>query len=258
MIRHVWIGALSWLVIAGCAALPAVAPTPPAALPPVEGAVARGDTAFSLPRTPARVREAALNYEAAAQSPATAGEALWKAARAYGWLAQFDESGPVRQEQDAVRGINLARRAIEAAPTDAEAHYYLAVNLGLFSQLHAVLNHLPEMARAAEKAAKLKPRLDGAGPYRLLGSLYGFAPEPPISLGDEERGLDDLKRAVELAPEQPENHVQLAKLLAAMGDKEGARRQLKLALFLEADTQADTFETTAWQKEARRLWETIK
>ncbi|MEW6325757.1 MAG: tetratricopeptide repeat protein, partial [Nitrospirota bacterium] len=154
-------------------------------------------------------------------------------------------------------GIALARRAIAAAPGQAEAHYYLAVNLGLFSELRSALNHLPEMAEAAQRAAELDPSIDQAGPYRLLGSLYGLAPEPPVSLGDEELGLDYLEKAVKLAPNNPENHFRLAEVLAAVGEKPEAKRHLEQALFLQNEA-ADPTETLAWQTEARRLWEKMK
>jgi tetratricopeptide (TPR) repeat protein len=113
------------------------------------------------------------------------------------------------------------------------------------------------MAAAAQRAAAIDPKIDHAGPYRLLGSLYGQAPDPPISLGDEEKGLDYLRKAVKLAPDEPENHFRLAELLAAMGEKAEAKRHLQQALFLDHDN-ADPIETLAWQTAAKKLWEKVK
>jgi tetratricopeptide (TPR) repeat protein len=256
MTRRARFRLLVGLVALGCAAVPSM---DSATLPPAEGALLRADERYESPRSPERVRLAALNYEAAGRSdqgPDQAAEGLWKAARAYGWLAQVGGE-PVTREADAARGIQLARRALTESPYLAEAHYYLAVNLGLFSELRRAMNHLPEMAEAAEQAAELDPQIDHAGPYRLLGSLYGFAPEPPISLGDAEKGLDYLRKAVQTAPDNPENHFRLAELLAAMGQKADAKHHLEQALFLN-ETDADPTETLAWQTQAKRLWEKIK
>jgi tetratricopeptide (TPR) repeat protein len=254
MTRRWAIFALCWLIAAGCAAIPTIKPT---GLPPAEGAFSRGDELYQIPRSAERVRQAALNYEAAAGIAKQAGEALWRAARAYGWLAQYGPLDKEQRERDAARGIQLARRAIKAAPQEAESHYYLAVNLGLFSDLRAVMNHLAEMAKEAQRAAEIDPLIDDAGPYRLLGSLYGLAPGPPFSLGDEERGLDYLRKAVKLAPDNPENHVRLAELLVAEGEKAEAKRHLERALFLD-DDEADPTETLAWQTQAKKLWEQVK
>lgn len=240
--------------VVGCATVPE--PDPLSMLPPVEGALVRGDALYQSPRSSNRVQQAALHYEAAAQQPEQAAEALWKAARAYAWLGQYGADASQREGAIA-RGINLARRAIDADPQQAPAHYYLAVALGLFSDLRAAMNHLPEMAEAAQRAAELDPAIDGGGPYRLLGALYGKAPEPPISLGDEERGLDYLHQAVKLAPNNPENYFRLAELLAAMGDDAEAKRHLQQALFLQ-DDDADPTETLAWQTQARKLWDKLK
>ncbi len=246
--------ALTCLAMAGCAAIPE--PSPISMLPPVEGALVRGDELYQSPRSSNRVQQAALHYEAAAQQPEQTAEASWKAARAYAWLGQH---GADRSQREAAiaRGIQLARRAIDADPQQAPAHYYLAINLGLFSDLRAVMNHLPEMADEAQRAAELDPAIDGAGPYRFLGALYGKAPEPPISLGDEERGLDYLHKAVKLAPNNPENYFRLAELLAAMGEPAEAKRHLQQALFLQ-DDDADPTETLAWQTQARKLWDKLK
>jgi len=250
-----WQWGLIGLLALGCAAIPAVDRS--IALPPAEGALSRGDALYRIPRNPGRVRQAALEYEGAAQRPDQAAEGLWKAARAYVWLVQFGPPERAQQEQDVARAVELARRVVHTAPNQAEAHYYLASALGLFSQLHSAMNHLPEMAREGERAAELDPKIDRAGPYRLLGSLYGFAPEPPISLGDQDKGLDYLRQAVNLAPDEAENHFRLAELLAATGERAEAKRHLESALFLD-HTGDDPTETLAWQTEAKRLWEKIK
>jgi tetratricopeptide (TPR) repeat protein len=255
------IGLIGLLTI-GCASIPAADRS--LALPPAEGALERANALYAIPRTPEHVRQAALYYEAAGRSgrgddqrhyhPVTG---LWMAARAYVWLAQYGSEDRAQQEKDIARAVDLGRRAVAASPNQAEAHYYLAAALGLFSQLHSAINHLTEMAREGELAAAIDPTIDHAGPYRLLGSLYGFAPEPPISIGDQDKGLEFLRQAVKLAQYDSENHFRLAELLAAMGEKAEAKHQLETALFLDHSGD-DPTETLAWQTEAQKLWEKVK
>jgi len=242
------------LIAAGCASIPAA--ERPANLPPAKGGIERGDLFYAIPRTPDRVRQAALAYEGAAQERDQAYRGDWMAARAYIWLAQYAQEDRAQQEKDIASAVALARRAVAAAPDRAEGHYYLAAALGLFSQAHSAINHLNEMAREGELAAAIDPTIDHAGPYRLLGSLYGFAPEPPISFGDQDKGLELLRQAVKLAPDEPENHFRLAQLLAAMGKRQEAREQVKTALYLDSSGN-DPTETLAWQLEAQKLWQTI-
>jgi tetratricopeptide (TPR) repeat protein len=253
MNRTLWV--LIVMIVVGCASIPAA--VQPAKLPPAKGGIERGDLFYAIPRTPDRVRQAALAYEGAAQERDQAYRGDWMAARAYVWLAQYAQEDRAQQEKDIASAIDLARRAVAAAPNRAEGHYYLAAALGLFSQAHSAINHLKEMAKEGEIAAAIDPSIDHAGPYRLLGSFYGFAPEPPISLGDQDKGLKFLREAVTIAPDDPENHFRLAKLLAAMGKREEAREQVKTALFLDSSGN-DPTETLAWQRDAQKLWQTIK
>jgi tetratricopeptide (TPR) repeat protein len=256
LISLIW--GLIWIIgllAAGCASIPAA--ERPASLPPAEGGIERGNLFYAIPRSPDRVRKAALAYEGAAQQRDQAYRGCWMAARAYAWLVQYASEDRAQQEKDIASAVDLSRRAVAAAPKRAEGHYYLAVSLGLFSQLHAVSNHLPEMVREGALAAAIDPTIDHAGPDRLLGSLYGFAPEPPISIGDQDKGLEYLRLAVKLAPDEPENHVRLAELLAAMGDRVEAKRQLQTALFLDSSGN-DPTETLAWQLDAKKLWGKLK
>ncbi|HUJ79950.1 MAG TPA: tetratricopeptide repeat protein [Nitrospiria bacterium] len=243
------------LLAAGCASIPAA--VHPAKLPPAEGGIDRGDLFYAIPRTPDHVRQAALSYEGAAQRRDQTYRGAWMAARAYAWLAQYAREDRAQQERDLASAVDLSRRAVAAAPDQVEGHYYLAVSLGLFSQAHSAINHLTEMAREGEIAASINPRVDHAGPYRLLGSLYGFAPEPPISFGDQDKGLELLRQAVKLVPDEPENHLRLAQLLAAMGKREEARNEVQTALFLDSSGN-DPTETLAWQLDAKTLWQKIK
>ena len=66
------------------------------------------------------------------------------------------------------------------------------------------------------RARELDERYDWAGPDRNLGLLYRDAPAIG-SVGSRSKARRHLKRAVELAPQYPENRLNLARGLPAMG-----------------------------------------
>jgi tetratricopeptide (TPR) repeat protein len=66
-----------------------------------------------------------------------------------------------------------------------------------------------EIEREFKTAAELDERLDYAGPARCLGLLYRDAPGWPISLGSRHKALEFLDRAAALAPDYPENQLNL-------------------------------------------------
>ena len=75
------------------------------------------------------------------------------------------------------------------------------------------LKVLNEMERELKRALELDPKLDYAGPNRTLGVLYLEAPGWPTSLGSKTKARQNLMRALELAPEYPENHLNLIEAL---------------------------------------------
>jgi hypothetical protein len=91
--------------------------------------------------------------------------------------AEFARNNDERAEV-ATHGADAAREAIHLAPTNAAAHYWLAMNFGQLARtktlgaLHLVRRMEEEFLRARE----LDPRVDFAGPDRSLGLLYRDAP----------------------------------------------------------------------------------
>jgi Tfp pilus assembly protein PilF len=61
----------------------------------------------------------------------------------------------------------------------------------------------------------------------MLGELYLRAPAFPVSLGDTALAVDYFRRAVEIAPEQPDNRLGLIEALLAEDLAAEACRQLQ-------------------------------
>lgn len=129
----------------------------------------------------------------------------------------------------AVEGIAVCRAAATREPKQPAAHYYLAMNLGQLARTK-MLGALPlvdEMERHFKLARDLDPKLDHAGPERCLGLLYRDAPGWPASIGSKSKARSNLLRAVELAPDFPENRLNLLESALKWSDRKLVQSEVK-------------------------------
>ena len=114
----------------------------------------------------------------------------------------------------AQRGIGVCRHWLAHEPQSAAAHYYLAMNLGKLAEAEApslgAYKLVHEVEHEFTTAAALDVRFDFAGPARNLGELYFQAPGWPLSIGSNHKALECFERALTLAPDYPENLLNLA------------------------------------------------
>jgi tetratricopeptide (TPR) repeat protein len=229
------LGPLAILVLCGC----------PAALPPNlrEATVKPGDLPGGVPELIAFADAAHLKDSTAdneniiiavdrgLQSDPRAFELLWRGARACAWLTEeFRDSQ--RRASYAQKGMDYAKRAVDINPQRVEAHYYLGINTGQSATTKTVGAYMmvPRVVKAGEAAMKLDEKFDYAGPARLIGTVYAKAPPWPASIGDIDEGIKYLGKAVQLAPEYPQNHLHYADALLADGKLNDAEREYKIVL----------------------------
>ncbi len=151
----------------------------------------------------------------------------WQLGRASFELAELATNNAVKAEI-AEQGITACRQAIVHDPKSAPAHYYLGMTIGQFADTKrnmAALKMVKEMEREFLTTRELDEHLDFAGADRNLGLLYYESPTI-ISIGSRAKARQHLLRAVELAPDFPENQLNLIETLLKWGDHEEARREL--------------------------------
>ncbi len=188
------------------------------------------DTSASVPQTnlPARFREAYAESRVRYQHDTNDLETAWQFTRACFDLAQAATNNTDRA-RIADEGIAIGRRLIGRKPDLVQMHYYLGMNLGQLADTKrnlAALRIVDEMEREFEAARKLDEHFDHAGPDRNLGLLYFEAPSF-ISIGSRSKARQHLQRAVELAPDFPENRLNYLEALLKWGDRSEALRELK-------------------------------
>ena len=152
--------------------------------------------------------------------------AAWEFARAGFDRAELATNNAERAAI-AVQGIDACRQALARDPNLAPAHYYLGMNLGQLARtkLLGALKLVGEMERAFKAAAALDERFDHAGADRCLGLLYYKAPVIG-SVGSRTKARKHLQRAAELAPDFPENRLNLADAYLKWREKKLLQREL--------------------------------
>ena len=154
--------------------------------------------------------------------------AAWQFARAAFARGEFATNDTERAGL-AVQGISACRKLIQRDPKCAQANYYLGLNLGQLARtkLLGALPLVSEMEGCFKKARQLDEKFDYAGPDRFLGQLYFQAPGWPASIGSQSKARKHLEHAVELAPDYPENRLNLAEASLKWRDKKLAPRELE-------------------------------
>lgn len=138
----------------------------------------------------------------------------WRLARSYAALSEPD--GDARSTA-VPAGLQAAKRAIEVAGDRVEGHYYMAQLHGFNALLQKGDTRplIQSFVSEAEAAIKADEKYDSAGPLRILGVLYARAPKEPVSLGDPEKAVQFMGRAVAAAPDYPPNQFFLAEAFVA-------------------------------------------
>lgn len=127
----------------------------------------------------------------------------------------------------ATQGIEVSRKLISRDPKSAPGHYYLGMNLGQLARTKSLgaLKLVDEMEREFKIAELLDEKFDRAGPDRNLGLLYHEAPVIG-SIGSRSKAHKYLERAAELAPDFPENRLNLAEASLKWREKKPLKREL--------------------------------
>ncbi|MFA4874026.1 MAG: hypothetical protein WC956_03600 [bacterium] len=140
-----------------------------------------------------------------------------------------------KAKQAAMRGREISERCLMVAPEEPGCYYWRAVNTGLFYKYHVIgyQTGVKSMISDCKKVISLKPDYDHAGAYRILGELYMRLPQtagrPDSITRDLDLSEENLRKAVEVSADYPENHIFLAEILLMQGDIDGAGNELTTA-----------------------------
>ena len=197
------------------------------ALVAVGDAVADTNSAQRI-RLLARAQEVFVAAQKLYEAEPTNNVVAWQFARAAFDRGEFSTNDTERAAL-AVQGIAACRKLIQRDPKSVQAHYYLGLNLGQLARtkLLGALPLVSEMEGGFKTARQLDEHFDYAGPDRFLGQLYFQAPGWPASVGSQSKARKHLERAAELAPDYPENRLNLAEAALKWRDKKVVQREME-------------------------------
>ncbi len=179
---------------------------------------------------PGNLNKAREILEQAAESDAAG--ALPKLTEVLFWLGDY-ASDAAEKEKIYAEGVEIGKKAVEAAPDSVAAHMWYASNMGnhgLMRGMMSSLFYLGPIEKHGKRAIELDENYFHAGPLRLMGRFYHQAPGWPVGSGDHKKALDCLEKAVKIAPDFGFNKTYLADLLIAKGKKDDAKKLLEEVL----------------------------
>lgn len=218
--------------------------------PGADAALAEAESLYATRDLPA-VRRSVDRFLEAAADGALAG--LAGATKARVWLAN-EEPTPEARRAAAVAAVESGQWCEREHPDAIECAYWLAAALGVQARERrsTATSALPEMLARLDRVAEESPGFDDAGPDRLRCLIYVRAPGWPVGPGDPDLAVEHGRRAVELAPDYPPNHLCLAEALAEVGDAAAARRSWERARELAEERLAGGEDAARhWLEEAR-------
>lgn len=161
---------------------------------------------------------------------------LWRAARFRWWQAD-GEVVELTKRMRAKEGWGYARRAVAVDPSGPEARYYVALNIGAYSQAVGILKALTEglegqFVENLDLALKANEAFDRFGARRAKGRYYWELPWPKRNLA---KSRAELEKAIASSPEHLRNDLYLAQTLLRDGDAKGAKARIDRVLAGSAD-----------------------
>ena len=177
-------------------------------------------------------------------------EIEWRGARSAAWLAEDVGDQPVRVKLSE-RGIEFGTLAVTLDKQRVEGHYYLAIAIGLLAttKTTGATELVPKVFQAGKDALAIDERYDSGGPLRLVGAIYAKVPVWPVSVGDPDEAVKQLRRAVQLYPQYPQNHLLFGDALVADEKLPEAEREYRYVLAF-APRPEWAHKLNAWRKEA--------
>ena len=213
----------------------------------------RADEEWARRAEPDRARAAQELYLQAASADERRVEGLLGAMRAASYRIEREPQGDAR-ERLAVEAVGLGQWCLRRAPSNGACRYRLAIALGQQARerTSTAKDALGRMVTLLREAIAADPRLDQAGPHRVLGLVLLRAPAWPVGPGDAEQALQEAQAAAELFPDAAENQLVLGEALAANHRGPEARAAFERAIALaDRATAAGDPDAPRWRDRAR-------
>lgn len=220
---------------------------------------------FKEPRDIETVEISAQKYKESIAIRADEYEVLWEVARSCIWLGNY---GTENKRKDYVnQGLLYVNTAIKLKPNGEEGLFYHGALAGKLADLDFMYgaDAVEIIQNRMLQLIESKSTFIYGGPDRVLAILYMRAPGWPLSVGDYDKALRHMQRALEIEPHWMENQLYMAELEFRLGkekdDPEMTKKaHIRLKAFLTPNVKppmvmGSEYEFKEWQKDARKLLE---
>jgi hypothetical protein len=221
--------------------------------------LAEGDRFFRERQVTGNLRKSLEVYKALLAIRPEDPELQWRYAMAcygVGVRATRDSTEKQRLFEE---GARVGSKSVEKAPRCVPCLFWTAINRVLYAnEVGAVklLFAIPEIQGWARKVIELEPGYAQGGAHRLLGQIEQGV--PGILGGSNRRAREHFESAIKAAPDEPMNHMALARLLyEELDEPEAAIAQARLGVAVPP-LPKDRVEGNEAREELRallRAWE---
>jgi hypothetical protein len=207
------------------------------------------DAAWARRGEPGQAGTAQALYLQAANADEHDATSLIGAMRAITFRIEHERGVP--KADFAKEGVQLGQWCQRRAPTNPECDYRLAIALGQQAREmpSTGMDAIGKMVDLLTRTIAAAPRLDSAGPHRVLALIYLRAPSWPVGPGDADLGLREARAAVAAFPDAPQNQLALGEALLATGARDQAlaayRRAFATASTAHGDPEAADYVAQA-------------
>ena len=156
-------------------------------------------------------------------------------------------------------GKKYGEKGVELAPDSVHTNLWCAVNMGLYGYEKGISDSLflvEPMEKYAKKALEIDESFFYGAPHRVLGKLYTEAPAWPMSVGDYNKAIEHLQKALEFGPDYLQNHLFIAEAYIAKWQNDKAKEHLEIVLKADPTPNMEKFDAII-KDYAKKVWKTF-
>lgn len=193
----------------------------------------RDAKADSFRADPVNINRAIDLFEAAVDKNINPEESAAYLLRSYYFKAMFTGLNEDQKKDVYDKGRVFGEKMIDRYPDSVPIKFWYAANIGRWADVHgfvkAATNGISKkLRRVCEDIIEKDPQYQDGGGYRILAQVHFYSPNIPIVMSwpSEEKAMELVEKALEIAPQNPTNKMLYANILLEFDRKEKAKEIL--------------------------------
>lgn len=194
----------------------------------------RDDNATGYTADPRNINRAITLFEAAIEQDINPEGAATYLLRSYYFKGMFTGMDEDQQKDIYDKGRDLGEKMIERFPDSVPIKFWYAANTGRWANVHsfaraATSGISKKLRNVCEDIIEKNPKYQDGGGYRILAQVHFYSPHIPLVMSwpSKEKALELIRKALEVAPENPTNKMLYANILLEFDRDEEAKEQLR-------------------------------